>query len=213
MVTKSTKSTMARRTRPLLAAVMAFLLVLGWQVGHPPAAFADGPTTFSNDTAIAIPASGSAQQIGPASPYPSSITVSGMSGPISKVTVTFHNLTHGSLNDIDAMVVAPDGENLIVLSDAANENTYTYASNATLTFDDAAANRVPVRARSRQAATSRPTIPSAAPTPSPRPRPPRRTRPRWPAPSPASTTPTAPGGSTSSTTPPATSARWPAGGA
>ena len=174
MVTKSTKSTMARRTRPLLAAVMAFLLVLGWQVGHPPAAFADGPTTFSNDTAIAIPASGSAQQIGPASPYPSSITVSGMSGPISKVTVTFHNLTHGSLNDIDAMVVAPDGENLIVLSDAANENTYTYASNATLTFDDAAANRVPGAGQvstgsykpTNNPVGSADTFPASAPTPS-----------------------------------------------
>ena len=146
MVTKPAKSTRSVRTsrsRPLVAVLTAFLLFVGWQVGHPLAAFADGPTTFSNTAAIAGPATGSANPIGQARPYPSTISVSGMSGAISKVTVTFHNVTHGSLNDIDAMVVAPDGENLVVLSDAANENTFTLASDATLTFDDAAANRVP----------------------------------------------------------------------
>ena len=146
MVTRPTRSTRPVRTlrcRPLVAALTAFLLFVGWQAGHPTDAFADGPTTFSNATAIAIPATGSVQQMGPANPYPSTITVSGMSGAISKVTVTFHDLTHGSLSDVDALVVAPDGENLVVLSDAGDESTLVTASGATLTFDDAAATRVP----------------------------------------------------------------------
>ena len=33
-----------------------------------------------------------------------------MTGAVTKVTVTFNNLTHSIVNDIDAMVVAPDGE-------------------------------------------------------------------------------------------------------
>lgn len=174
MVTKSTRSTMARRTRLLLAAVMAFLLVAGWQLDDPPAAFADGPTTFSNGTAIAIPASGSMSQTGPASPYPSTITVSGMSGVISKVTVTFHNLTHGALNDVDAMVVAPDGQNLVILSDVGDPNQLTSISDKTLTFDDTG-SAVPAQPNV-PAGTYRPTdidpggavdtFPSPAPSPS-----------------------------------------------
>ncbi len=134
---------MPRRCRPWVAAVLAFALLVGTQLAQPLTAFADGPTTFSNSAAIAIPATGSANQLGPAGPYPSSLTVAGMTGAVSKVTVTFHNLSHGSLNDVDALLVAPSGENLVVLSDAANENTFTEASNATLTFDDSAASQIP----------------------------------------------------------------------
>lgn len=127
----------------MLAALLAFALFVGWQVAQPLRAFADGPTTFSNTASIAIPATGSPDQIGPASPYPSNVSVSGMAGLVSKVTVTFHNLTHGILNDVDALVVAPGGANLVVLSDASVESGITFASNATITFDDAAATQIP----------------------------------------------------------------------
>ena len=46
---------------------------------------------FSNPTPIAIPGSG---DIGNASPYPSEIAVSGMSGPITNVAVTLHRFGH-----------------------------------------------------------------------------------------------------------------------
>src|SRR6478609_7805192 len=65
-------------------------------------AVADGPTTFSNSSAIAIPAAGSPNQIGTASPYPSSVNVSGMTGAVTKVTVAFNGLTHSALNVVDA---------------------------------------------------------------------------------------------------------------
>lgn len=107
-----------------------------------PWAVADGPTTFTNSSSIAIPSASAANQIGPASPYPSSIAVSGMSGLVTKVTVVFHNLTHTVANDIDALLVAPSGANLVVMSDVGN-TTLATASNATLTFDDAAAGLVP----------------------------------------------------------------------
>lgn len=129
--------------RAVAASVTIALAVFGGAFAATSPAHADGPTTFSNTTAIDIPASGSANQIGPASPYPSNITVSGMAGAVTAVQVVFHGLTHGILSDLDAMVVAPTGANLVVLSDVAEPATFATASNATLTFDDAAAGAVP----------------------------------------------------------------------
>ena len=102
----------AKRSRTPSARVLllALLLALGSLLGLPVRAAADGPTTFSNTDSIAIPATGSANQIGLASPYPSNISVSGMTGAVTKMTVTFHGLTHGALGDVDAMVVAPNGD-------------------------------------------------------------------------------------------------------
>ena len=138
---RSVAITPARR---VLAVVSAFLLVIGWQLGHPLTAFADGPATFNNSASIAIPATGSANQIGPANPYPSSITVSGLAGAVSKVQVRFNGLSHTALNDVDALVVAPSGDNLVVLSDVGDPtSSLTFASDATLTFDDDAATSVP----------------------------------------------------------------------
>jgi hypothetical protein len=42
-----------------------------------------------------------------ASPYPSSILFSGVVGNITKVTVTFHGITHNEPSDIDIMLQAP----------------------------------------------------------------------------------------------------------
>ena len=163
-----------RRALRAIAATAAFALLIGWQVLAPSAALADGPTTFSNTAQITVPATGSPDQIGPASPYPSEIAVSGMSGPVTKVTVAFNNVGHGILNDIDALLVAPGGESLVVLSDASDENTYTWASDATLTFDDAAPGQIPGAGRVDSGSyqpTNRPygdpdSFPSPAPTPS-----------------------------------------------
>jgi subtilisin-like proprotein convertase family protein len=45
-----------------------------------------------------------------ASPYPSAITVNGVSGPINKVTVTLRNLTHSFVSDLDILLVGPGGQ-------------------------------------------------------------------------------------------------------
>ncbi|HET8969599.1 MAG TPA: hypothetical protein VFN19_00960, partial [Candidatus Nanopelagicales bacterium] len=98
----------------LTAAVAAATAVAGLVAPAVPAA-ADGPTSFSNTAAISVPATGSADQIGPASPYPSPITVSGLTGPVTKVTLTLNGVTHASFGDIDAMLVSPSGQNLVFL--------------------------------------------------------------------------------------------------
>ncbi|MGI8966329.1 MAG: hypothetical protein ACR2H1_09635 [Limisphaerales bacterium] len=54
-----------------------------------------------------------------ATPYPSPISVSGIPAneKIDKITVTFHSLSHTYPADIDVLLAAPSGANLILLSD------------------------------------------------------------------------------------------------
>lgn|GEM_PF-967881 len=70
-----------------------------------------------------------------ASPYPSTITVAGITDPINKVTVTLRRLTHSFVNDLDILLVGPGGQKAILMSDAGGTGT---VSNVTLTFDDGA---------------------------------------------------------------------------
>ena len=76
-----------------------------------------GPNDFPNTAAITIPATGSANQMGPASPYPSSITVNAMTGLITDVDVLLFGVNHGIGQDIDMMLVGPNGQNIVVMSD------------------------------------------------------------------------------------------------
>jgi subtilisin-like proprotein convertase family protein len=97
---------------------------------------APGPATnsFASVGAITIPNSGAA------SPYGSTITVAGLSGPITKLTVTLTNITHSHPDDLDVLLVGPGGQAVILMSDVgAGPNL----SSATLAFDDAAASPLP----------------------------------------------------------------------
>ncbi|MDO5735034.1 MAG: Ig-like domain repeat protein [Propionibacteriaceae bacterium] len=168
-----------RYPRRSIAALTALFVALGGLVVGAPSAQADGPTTFTNSAVIDIPASGSPQQKGPAVPYPSTIGVSGLSGLVTNVTVTFNNLTHGSVGDIDAMVVAPSGQNIVVLSDVGDPGPdgptaqLVTAQNIELTFSDSAAGPVP-RVFKLPSGTHKPTntngsIPDTFPAPAPAP--------------------------------------------
>jgi uncharacterized repeat protein (TIGR01451 family) len=77
---------------------------------------------------------------GHANPYPSQISVSGMTGTISKVTVTLSNLAHAYPDDIDALLVNPAGQAVLFMSDAGGNVSIT---NVNLTFDDAAGSFLP----------------------------------------------------------------------
>jgi uncharacterized repeat protein (TIGR01451 family)/uncharacterized delta-60 repeat protein len=91
-------------------------------------------TVFSNTAPITI------VDLAPASPYPSSITVTGLVGSITKLTATVTNLSHGSPDDVDMLLVGPTGTSTVLMSDAGGFNMIT---NVTLTFDDAAAASLP----------------------------------------------------------------------
>ena len=94
-------------------------------------------TTNSNPALIKIPGTGTS---GPGSPYPSTITVSGVAGMVTKVTVTLSNLTHTYPDDIDVLLVGPTGQRLLLMSDTGGASD---VNNVTLTFDDTAAVSLP----------------------------------------------------------------------
>ncbi len=94
--------------------------------------------TYSNATAITIPSSG------PGSPYPSAITVSGGPTNIGVISVTLNGVTHTWPDDIDVLLVAPNGDNLILMSDCggsadATGQNFTFA-NTGASLSDAALN-------------------------------------------------------------------------
>ena len=94
----------------------------------------DPDTVSCNATSISL------QTNSVTSPYPSSIGVSGLTGTISKVTVTLNNINHTFPDDVDVLLVGPTGANAIIMSDAGGSADI---NNVTLVFDDAAASPLP----------------------------------------------------------------------
>ena len=95
---------------------------------------ASGATVFANPEMISISA------FGPASSYPSFILVSGLAGTVTKATVTVSNLSHAFPDDLDILLVGPNGWNVLLMSDAGGAGDL---ADVTLTFDDAAAEPLP----------------------------------------------------------------------
>ena len=91
-------------------------------------------TAYSNDAALTIPA------IGKASIYPSPIVVAGMTGAVSKITVTLRGLNHTYPDDLDILLVGPGGQNVLLMSDVGGVNDLT---NVVLTFDGTAPSSLP----------------------------------------------------------------------
>jgi len=125
----------------VLVRLMLALSVLPMSLVLPPARPAQATTlTFNNPASIAIPAVGSPNDSGPAAPYPSTIAVSGLVGPITKITVMLTGLSHTFPSDIGAMLVAPNGDSIVLMAVAGSNVS---VSGVTLTFDDTAANSLP----------------------------------------------------------------------
>jgi uncharacterized repeat protein (TIGR01451 family) len=93
--------------------------------------------SFTNATALAIPASG---RSGPANPYPSALSVSGVTAPVGKVTVTVRNLSHAFPDDLDMLLVGPGGQKVLLMSDAGGSSSLL---GVTLTFDDEGERSLP----------------------------------------------------------------------
>jgi uncharacterized repeat protein (TIGR01451 family) len=92
------------------------------------------------DLDFAAPAFMDLSAFGAAVPYPSTLEVTGVPGPITKVTATLHGLTHGFPDDLDFLLVGPTGARTLLMSDCGGGNPL---SEVTLTFDDAAAIALP----------------------------------------------------------------------
>lgn len=91
-------------------------------------------STPSTGTGITIPSSGNA------SPYPSILTVAGMTGTIKKITVTLTDLTHSFPDDLDILLVSPTGKTVMLMSDSGVGADIV---NVDLVFDDNAPGYLP----------------------------------------------------------------------
>ena len=95
--------------------------------------------TFSNPATITI------RDAAPATPYPSIITVSGVSGAIADLNVTLSGYGHRFPDDVDVLLVGPGGQSVVLMSDVGGG---VDVSGLTLTLDDEAANSLPDEAQS-----------------------------------------------------------------
>src|SRR5438876_2319461 len=98
------------------------------------------PTVFSNATAITINDRVFGDPPGMATPYPSNITVSGLTGTISHLTVKLSGVSHTFADDIDVLLVGPGGQKFVVVSDAGG--SAAPMTNVTVTFDDTAGSTI-----------------------------------------------------------------------
>lgn len=84
---------------------------------------------FSNNASIAIPSSGNA------TPYPSTITVSGVSNPVGGFRVRLKNFSHTYPEDVVALLVAPNGQSYQLFKGVGSQSitgvTLTFASEST----------------------------------------------------------------------------------
>lgn len=92
-----------------------------------------GAVVFNGST-ISIPASGNG------SPYPSQISVGGLTGTVTNVTVTLNGVSHTWPGDMRILLVGPNGQTVTLLSAVGGG---TDVNNATLVFSQAAAGLVP----------------------------------------------------------------------
>lgn len=105
------------------------------------------PSQTRTPTATTVPSAASCNPAvvyldddGAASPYPSTITLSGLDSWTTDVNVQLFGLTHSWPDDIDVLLVGPQGQTLVLISDAGDE---TEVNNLNLTFDDSAAQALP----------------------------------------------------------------------
>lgn len=109
-------------------------------------------TPFTNATAINFPADPPGS--GAATPYPSTVNVSGVTGQIINIAVTLNGVSHTFPNDMDILLVGPTGVGYTVLSDVGGGAPGL--SNVTFTLQDSA-TPITTTTGSLTAGTFRPT--------------------------------------------------------
>ena len=109
-------------------------LMLALMASAPPAASADTRSFF--DTTVLFP-TGGAGTSGPANEYPSTISVAGVEGTVTDVDATVFGFGSSSPDDADVVLVGPNGNAVMLMSDVCGENPSSIDA-ATWTFDDSA---------------------------------------------------------------------------
>jgi hypothetical protein len=79
----------------------------------------------------------------PADLYPSTITVSGGPAQIDGIRVTLYDLYHRLPDNLDVLLVGPQGQTFVLMGDAGGANPIDLSSPVTLTFSDSASQVLP----------------------------------------------------------------------
>ena len=133
-----------KSTRKLcLTAALGAVAVLG---AVPAAA---GAATFTNPASI----TGGATAV--SSTYPSTISVAGLAGPVTKVRASVFGLT-GNTTSMQMLLVGPGGQSTVLMRDRCGDTN----NGPTLVFDDAAPGLLPVGSCSGLSGTFKPTDPN-----------------------------------------------------
>ena len=114
---------------PLIVRLLLCLWLVGGASSYSWAGF-----VFANPATITIP------RVGQASPYPSSIAVSGITQQVSNISVSLFGVSHTYPNDLAAVVVAPTGKSVILFSGPGRN---VRAVNLDWVFEDKAAGKLP----------------------------------------------------------------------
>jgi hypothetical protein len=94
--------------------------------------------TFTNATAITIPAGAPSATQGDASPYPSNIAVTGVTGPVTRVAAVLNGFHHTYTQDVEVLLVGPGGQSSVLMSDVGTHEVAP-APVENLSFDDGGA--------------------------------------------------------------------------
>jgi subtilisin-like proprotein convertase family protein len=92
-----------------------------------------------NTGKIVIPDLGT---VPPATPYPSTITFSGLVGTVTSARVDLVDINHPSLNDLDVLLAGPQGQKVLLISDSC-AGSYAHLN---LSFSDSAVGALPASA-------------------------------------------------------------------
>jgi hypothetical protein len=90
---------------------------------------------FCNQGAISIP-----NTAGAATPYPSNIFVTGLSGNIGSVTVNLNKVSSSNIQQTDILLVGPTGAQIIPFASVGDSSS---VSGVNITLDDAASGLIP----------------------------------------------------------------------
>lgn len=80
------------------------------------------------------------EPVGKASPYPSRLELAKLGGQVTEVTASLTRIQHKFPEDIDALLVGPDGQHVMLMSDACAQDIFIQV---TFTFDDDAPQLLP----------------------------------------------------------------------
>jgi hypothetical protein len=142
MKNKCSKPKLQRVIPATFCALTATVTLFSILIFVPATLRASPPVSFFNTNTIIINAGDNPPTI--ATPYPSSITVTGLTGQvILKATITLSNFSHSFPSDVDVLLVGPQGQMTFPMSEVGGFEREP-VTNITLTIDDDADEPLPL---------------------------------------------------------------------